>query len=188
MSNQDLIELLKRGDEQAFKKLVETWQDLVFNTVFGMVQDFQEAEDLSQEVFIQVYQSIKQFRGDAKLSTWIYRIAVTKSLDWSRKRKTKKRIDLMKSLIGFGEKESQPSEFVHPGVVMEKKESARILMRAMQLLPDNQRVAFTLIKVEGLSYEEVASIMETSIKAVEALMHRAKENLRKQLKDYYTNQ
>jgi RNA polymerase sigma factor (sigma-70 family) len=78
LSDQDLIELLKQGDEQAFRKLVETWQDLVFNTVLGMVQDFQEAEDLSQEVFIQVYQSIKQFRGDAKLSTWIYRIAVTK--------------------------------------------------------------------------------------------------------------
>lgn len=188
MSDQDLIELLKKGDEQAFRKLVETWQDLVFNTVLGMVQDFQEAEDLSQEVFIQVYQSIHQFRGDAKLSTWIYRIAVTKSLDWGRKRKTKKRIDLMKSLIGFGEKDAQPSEFIHPGVVMENKESAGKLWRAMQSLPDNQRVAFTLVKVEGLSYEEVASIMETTIKAVEALMHRAKENLRKQLKDYYTKQ
>jgi RNA polymerase sigma factor (sigma-70 family) len=77
---------------------------------------------------------------------------------------------------------------VHPGVVMEKKESAGKLMKAMQALPDNQRVAFTLVKVEGLSYEEVANIMETTIKAVEALMHRAKENLRKQLKDYYSNQ
>lgn len=188
MSDQDLIELLKRGDEKAFRKLVETWQDLVFNTVLGMVQDFQEAEDLSQEVFIQVYQSIKQFRGEAKLSTWIYRIAVTKSLDWSRKRKTKKRIDLMKSLIGMADKDPEPGEFVHPGVVMENKESAGKLWRAMQSLPDNQRVAFTLVKVEGLSYEEVASIMETTIKAVEALMHRAKEHLRKQLRDYYTNQ
>jgi RNA polymerase sigma factor (sigma-70 family) len=185
LSDQELILLLKKGDGQAFKTLVETWQDMVFNTILGMVQDEQEAEDLSQEVFVQIFQSIKQFRGDSKLSTWMYRIAVTKSLDWTRKKKAKKRINLMKSLIGFGDKEPQPIEFMHPGIVMENKESARELFKAMQLLPENQRVALTLIKVEGLSYEEVAAVLGLTIKAVEALMHRAKENLRKLLKDYY---
>lgn len=91
----------------------------------------------------------------------------------------------MKSLIGFGFKDAEPSEFVHPGVLMENKESAIVLFKAMQLLPENQRVALTLIKVEGLSYEEVAAVMELTVKAVEALMHRAKENLRKRLKEYY---
>jgi len=185
LSDQELILLLKKGNEQAFKTLVENWQAMVFNTVMGLIQDVQESEDLSQEVFMQVFQSIHQFRGDSKLSTWIYRIAVSKALDWTRKQQAKRRINLMKSLIGFGNSAIQPTEFVHPGVLLEHKESAIILFKAMNLLPENQRVALTLIKVEGLSYEEVAAIMELSIKAVEALMHRAKENLRKRLKDHF---
>ena len=185
MSEQELILLLKKGNEQAFKMLVESRQDMVFNTILGMVQDMQEAEDLAQEVFIEVHHSINGFRGDAKLSSWIYRIAVTKSLDWVRKKKAKKRINQFRNLIGFGEKESVLVEFIHPGLRLEQKETAGKLFKAMQTLPENQRVAFTLIKVEGLNYEEVSVIMGCSIKAVESLMHRAKEKLRNILKKEY---
>ncbi|MFW2477973.1 MAG: RNA polymerase sigma factor, partial [Sediminibacterium sp.] len=85
MNQEDLILQLKARNEQAFRQLIESCQDMVFNTVLGIVQDFQEAEDLAQEVFIQVYHSIDGFRGEAKLQTWIYRIAITKALDWQRK-------------------------------------------------------------------------------------------------------
>ena len=87
MSEQEFILSLQNGDQLAFKQLVETWQNMVYNTVLSIVQDVQEAEDVSQEVFVQVYQSVKKFRGDAKLSTWLYRVAVTKALDAERKKK-----------------------------------------------------------------------------------------------------
>ncbi len=187
MNEQEFILSLQNGDRLAFKQLVETWQNMVYNTVLSIVQDVQEAEDVSQEVFVQVYQSVKSFRGDAKLSTWLYRVAVTKALDMERKKKARKRMANLRSWVGLGEKEEEAAvHFHHPGVVLDNKEQAAVLFRAMQKLPENQRIAFTLIKAEGLSYDETADIMNVSVKAVEALMHRAKENLRKQLQSYYT--
>lgn len=188
MSEQEFILSLQKGDQLAFKQLVETWQNMVFNTVLSIVQDVQEAEDVAQEVFIQVYQSVKNFRGDAKLSTWLYRVAVTKALDAERKKKSKKRVANLRSWIGLGEKEEEQAvHFHHPGIVLDNKERAAVLFKAMQKLPGNQRIAFTLIKAEGLSYDDVANIMNITVKAVEALMHRAKENLKKQLQQYYTS-
>ena len=185
MNDQDFIISLRNGNQLAFRQLVEAWQNMVYNTVLSIVQDNQEAEDLSQEVFIQVYQSIATFRGEARLSTWIYRIAITKALDAERKKKAKKRIANLKSWVGLGEKEEQAVHFDHPGVKLDQKEKAAVVFAAMKQLPENQRVAFTLIKTEGLSYEETAAIMNITIKAVEALMHRAKDNLRKLLAQYY---
>ena len=81
-----LVEKLKQGDEAAFKNIVETWQNMVFNTALGIVQNDGDAEDIAQEVFVQVFQSISSFKGESKFSTWLYRITVTKSLDHERKK------------------------------------------------------------------------------------------------------
>ena len=181
------IQSLKQGNNAAFTQLIEAYQHMVFNTVLSIVQQFEEAEDVSQEVFVQVYQNVQDFRGDAKLSTWIYRIAVTKALDWERKKKTKKRINVVKNMIGIGVKEEESiTDFHHPGIDLHNKEKAAFLFKALKQLPENQRMAFTLIKAEGLSYAEVSEILKTSIKGVEGLMHRAKESLRNILKDYYS--
>ena len=84
------MDRLKQGDDAAFKIIVETWQDMVFNTALGIVQNAEDAEDIAQEVFVQVYQSVGSFKGDSKFSTWMYRITVTKSLDHERRKKRKK--------------------------------------------------------------------------------------------------
>ena len=81
MNQPELIAQLQQGDEQAFKKLVDEWQDMVYNTVLGIVQNADDADDITQEVFIQVYQSVSSFKGDSKFSTWLYRITVSKALD-----------------------------------------------------------------------------------------------------------
>ena len=86
-----LIEQLKQKDEAAFKAVVETWQDMVFNTAIGIVQSAEDAEDVAQEVFVQVYESINTFKGDSKFSTWLYRITITKAMDHIRRKKRKKR-------------------------------------------------------------------------------------------------
>jgi len=187
LNEQELIRGLQNGDATAFRQLVETWQHMVYNTVLSIVQNTGEAEDLAQDVFIQVYQSVAQFRGEAKLSTWLYRIALTKALDAERKKKAKKRMAGFRSWIGAGGEEVEAVHFDHPGVQLDNKEKAAMLFKAMTQLPENQRIAFTLIKSEGLSYEEVASVMNLGVKAVESLMHRAKENLRKKLQQYYNH-
>lgn len=186
MDERILVERLKQGEEAAFKTIVDTWQDMVFNTALGIVQNAEDAEDISQEVFVQVYQSVSSFKGDSKFSTWLYRIAITKSLDHERRKKRKKRFAFVKSL--FGEESEvviHPPDFHHPGVVMDKKENAAALFQAINKLPENQRIAFSLHKVEGLSYQEVSEVMNTTVSSVESLMHRAKNNLKKNLEDYY---
>ncbi len=180
LSETKLIKDLQQKSESAFKELVDSYQKMVYNTVLGIVQQEQEAEDLAQEVFIQVYMSIDGFREDAKLSTWIYRIATTKALDWERKKKTKKRFGKILSFFSNDDEQVHDAvEFNHPGIQLEKKEQANILFKALNKLPDNQRIAFILIKLEGLNYQEASEVMNTSLKAIEAYMHRAKINLQK---------
>ncbi|HTY08910.1 MAG TPA: RNA polymerase sigma factor [Candidatus Edwardsbacteria bacterium] len=185
-----LLAGIRSGDDAAFRALVERFQDMVYNTCLGLLQNREDAEDTAQDVFIKVHQSAKGFRGDARLSTWIYRIAVTASLDLLRSRKRKKRFAIVQSLFGTPETEeiADRSPFAHPGVALENKERAAVLFRAMATLPEHQRVAFTLHKVEGLSYQEIGEILQTTVPAVESLMHRAKENLRERLADYYQDQ
>ena len=180
MTEQELIQRLKEGDETAFKYLVDNYQERVYNTAIGIVQNAEDAEDVAQEVFIQVYRSIHNFKGESKLSTWLYRIATTRALDLLRSRKSKKRFGLLQRLFGEGnEPVFEIPDFNHPGVALDRKESAARLFKAINQLPENQKVAFTLHKLEDLSYHEISEIMKTSLPAVESLMHRAKQNLRK---------
>ena len=186
MNQPELIEQLKQGDEQAFTKLVDEWQDMVYNTALGIVQNAHDADDITQEVFIQVYKSVSSFKGESKISTWLYRITVSTALDHEKKKKRKKRFGFVQSLFGGQEEEQlHPVEFNHPGVELEKKERANELFNALKQIPDKQRIVFTLHKLEGQSYQEVAEIMNTTLYAVESLMSRAKINLRKELNKYY---
>jgi RNA polymerase sigma-70 factor (ECF subfamily) len=184
----ELIVLLQQGNETAFKELVQTYEVLVYNTTLSIVQNETVADDITQEVFIKVYQSIHSFKGESKLSTWLYRIAITKSLDYLKHKKRKKRFAFIQSLTGSrNEEEIHPPEFNHPGIVMEQKENAKALFIAMNKLPENQRIAFTLHKLEALKHQEVAVVMQVSVQAVESLIARAKTNLRIILKTYFEN-
>ena len=182
----ELIERLKQRDETAFKTIVEQWQDMVYNTILGIVQNDTEAEDLAQDVFIKVFEKVGTFKGDSKFSTWLYRIATTTALDHLRSRKRKKRFGFLQSLTGSaGDEKEQIPDFHHPGVNLDNKERAAVLFRAIETLPDNQKAAYTLHKLEGLSYRDVSEVLNTTVSAVESLMSRANQNLRKQLEEYY---
>ena len=186
MSHDQLIAEIKEGSQNAFRALVEEFQSRVYNTCLSILLNEVEAEETAQDVFIEVYHSIKNFRGESKLSTWIYRIATMKSLELIRKNKRQKRFAFLQSLTGNkDEKEIDPAGFDHPGVLMEQQENATILFRAIAELPETQKIAFTLHKVEGLPYQDICEIMETSLSSVESLMFRAKKNLQVSLKYYY---
>jgi RNA polymerase sigma factor (sigma-70 family) len=184
LTENELILGLQEGDELAFKELVTRFQDRVFNTALGLLQHATDAEDIAQEVFIQVYRSVQQFKGESLLSTWIYRITVTKSLDFLRSKKRKKRFGFVRSLFGEDNQPVyDPGDFNHPGVQKENKDDAALLFRLVNQLPETQRTAFLLNKVEELSYREIAAIMNTSEPAVDSLLQRAKQNLRKKINE-----
>ena len=159
---------------------------MVYNTALSIVQQSEEAEDVAQEVFVQVFQSIDGFKKESKFSTWLYRITLSKAMDHERRKKRKKRFGFVKSLFGEdNEVVVDPPDFYHPGVALDNKEKASVLFKAIETLPENQRIAFILNKVEGLGYQHISEIMDTTVSAVESLLHRAKSNLRKTLKQYY---
>ena len=186
MTEQALISRIRSGDEQAFKELVISKQTLVFNTILGFLQSTEDAEDVTQEVFIKVYESIHQFKGESALSTWIYRVAVTTALEFIRAKKRKKRFGFMQPLFGGADETPiEISDFHHPGISLDNKEKAAMLFSSIKKLPDNQQIAFVLNKLEGLSYKEIAEVMKTSVSAVESLLHRAKTNLKDILKNFY---
>lgn len=186
MTNEtELIEQLKQGDNTAFKTIVEQWKDMVYNTILGIVQNETEAEDLTQDVFIKVFEKIGTFKGDAKFSTWLYRIATTTALDHLRSKKRKKRFGFLQSLGGSGDEKESIPDFHHPGVSLDNKERAAVLFKAIDALPENQKTAYTLHKLEGLSYRDVSEVLNTTVSAVESLMSRANQNLRKELDEYY---
>ncbi len=182
MNEVELIQGLRNGEEVAFKFLVNNYQDRVFNTAIGIVQNAEDAEDVAQEVFIQVFRSVQSFKAESKLSTWIYRITTTRALDHLRSRKSKKRFGFLQRLFGEGnEPIYELPDFHHPGVSLDRKENAALLFKAIDKLPEKQKIAFTLNKLEDLSYVEVSDVMQVSVPAVESLKHRAKQNLRKML-------
>ncbi|MFZ4621610.1 MAG: RNA polymerase sigma factor, partial [Bacteroidota bacterium] len=126
------------------------------------------------------------FRGDSRLSTWLYRIMVAKSLNWIRNTKRKKRFGVILPIFGIEAVEtSLVSTENLPEEELERTERAEVLTQALERLPLNQRTAFTMHKINDISYDEIAEVMGVSHSAVESLIHRAKEHLRKILSDYY---
>ncbi|RYZ22249.1 MAG: RNA polymerase sigma factor [Chitinophagaceae bacterium] len=183
MTESNLIERLRQREEAAFRELVGLYQDRIYNTVLGLVQQPEDAEDLAQEVFIRVWNGIAGFKGEAALGTWIYRIAVTQALDFLRSRQRKKRGGLLAGLFGRGAEQPGAADFFHPGVAAERREDSALLFKAIRALPEQQQAAFVLQKLEGLRQDEIAAVLNTTVSSVESLLHRAKQNLRKELEN-----
>jgi RNA polymerase sigma factor (sigma-70 family) len=183
MTDQELIEGIIRKDREAIHFLVNTYQRQVIKTAHYFLQDMQEAEDLSQEILIEILSSAHRFRQSAKFSTWIYRITVNRSLNQVKKMNRKKIVFRIGNLLRNDG--SNPGEFEGSvqgtGSRLEEKETGRILTEAVGRLPENQRIAFVLCKYNELSYQEVSEVMNVSVSSVESLIHRAKMNLQKNL-------
>jgi RNA polymerase sigma factor (sigma-70 family) len=188
LREEDLIQSLIEGHEHAYRLMMEEYADLVYNTSLSIIQNANDAQDITQDVFIEVFQSIKKFEKKSSLKTWIYRITVTKTLDELKKAKSLKRGSLFTRVFKNKEERTMPDipHFHHPGVELEQKEAASALFLAIDKLPEKQKVAFTLNKVEQLSYKEISEIMQLSLSSVESLIFRARQNLQKLLENYYT--
>jgi RNA polymerase sigma-70 factor (ECF subfamily) len=182
---------LRAGSQAAFSQLIDAYQQKVFGTCISFVPNKEDAEDIAQEVFLEVFKSISKFKGDAKLSTWIYKIATNKCLEFIRKRNAKKRFAFMQTILGNEipiDKTSYFTEINHPGIILENKEKSAIVFKAINKLPENQRVIFTLAKIDGRSYQEIVEITGKSLSSVESILFRAKKGLQVKLENYYTSE
>ena len=178
MIEKKIIEGLKNKDENIFKFLVEKYKDKVYNTVLSILQNAEEAEDITQEVFIQVFTSINNFRGNSSLSTWIYKISITKAFEQIRFKKRKKRFAFLINLFNKKNETIEIPDFYHPGVILEQKENSKILFQAIENLNEKQKKTYILHNIEGLSYKKISKITGFSIGSIESLIHRAKKKLK----------
>lgn len=184
MNESELIKLILQGERDKFRIFVEKYQQLVFRTCMGFVHNKEDADDLTQEVFIQAYQSLPEFKMGSAFSTWLYRIAVNASLNKVRKSAGTSLIQRLESLFGSeNQLAGQVTGFDtdDPENIIIKREHSQWLQKALDSLPENQRTAIVLSKYDDLSQKEIAEIMKTTEGAVEALLQRAKKNLREKL-------
>ncbi len=182
MTENEIINRILNGEKDLFRFLVEEHQAMVFRTCMGFVHNKDDADDLSQEVFVGAYQALHKFKGNSSFSTWLYRIAVNASLNKVRKSRKSFVFQQLESL--FGPSKQHPIEIVSletddPEKIIIREENQKWLQGALDKLPEKQRTAIVLSKYDDLSQKEIAEIMNITEGAVEALIQRAKANLRK---------
>ena len=175
------LERFQLGDKTAFNQLVFHYRSSVITTCYRFLLNQQDAEDISQDVFVAVYQSLSSFRGDSKLSTWIYRITVTKCLDEIKRRHRKKRISSLGKLLHIDIFSDWISGGTMPDTALHENERLREVEIVLNTLPENQRIAFTLSKIDGFSPREISEIMNISVLAVDSLVYRAKKKTTQEL-------
>ena len=166
------------NNKSDFTTLYNEYSVLVYNVALNYLQNIEDAEEITQDVFIQLHTSLQKFQEKSSLKTWIYRITINKCLDFIKHKNSQKRFFI------FGKKSQNEfeilniSNFEHPGILLENKEKAKLLFGIINELKENQKTAFILSKVDGLSNPEIAAIMNLSISSVESLVFRAKTILK----------
>jgi RNA polymerase sigma-70 factor (ECF subfamily) len=176
---------LKSGDSLAYEKLVKLYQNKVYNTCYSFLKQSDIAEDQTQEVFILIFNSIAQFEEKSTLKTWIYRITVSRCLDYLRSQSRQKRKSTgLLSLFGLSQEIPANNDFT-PYEHLENKEYAKIIADTLDEMKDKYKTAFVLKYMEGMSQKEIAQIMECSEKAVEGILARAKIILKEKLIAYF---
>jgi len=178
MHEKELIQRFQGGESWAFDRLMEKHQERVYRIAFGMLGDRDSAADIVQEVFIRAFRSLKKFRRDSSLSTWLHRITVNLSIGEIRKRKVRNHF----SLGGFTERLRSP--IGRPSKELDRKDDRERIQKAVEKLPPRQRAIFVMRHDEDLSHVEIAGALELSEGAVRASYFQALKKLREELGDH----
>ncbi len=172
------------GDEAACTRLVTDHQRMVYQLSLHLLGDQQEALDLSQEVFLRVFRTLGQFRGQSTLRTWIYRVVVTQASNrrrWWRRRHQSQQVALDQHVAQHGDlADARP--FAKPDQVAEQRETAQQVWAALDRLPFDQRTILVLREIDGLSYDEIAGSLNVAVGTVKSRLARAREHLREELR------
>jgi len=173
-SDLELVQLVRAGDEQSYRLLVERYQTLVFTIALRMVRDRAEAEDIAQDVFLKVYRTLENFREEASFKTWICKIATNRCIDWRRKHGLRQDSTTM-----VEEAESLPDQtFERPDQALLRRETQAEVRRVIEEMPDKYRTILLLYHFDGLSYKDIAEQQDISPRTVETRLYRAKQMLR----------
>jgi RNA polymerase sigma-70 factor (ECF subfamily) len=179
MPEKQLIERILSGDKEAFRLLMEKYQQQVFHVAIGFVHSREDAEDITQEVFIRVYRALRSFKEKSLFSTWLYRITLNTAMNYVNKNRRRNLLtDACNSLMSLLNKSNEERDAQQK---LETTEIEKNIQKAIDELPEKQRKAFILSKYEDLPQREIAEIMQTSEGAVEQLLVRAKKSLQKKL-------
>jgi RNA polymerase sigma-70 factor (ECF subfamily) len=183
----DLMLRVKKGDATAFEELVDKYKQPVLNLVYRTLRDTSEAEDLAQNVFIQVFKSADRYRVEAKFTTWLFTIARNLCLNEIRRRSRHPAESLDAAQTPDDEGSSRQFEDRRntsaPDLLL-RDELTNKVEEALASLPENQRTAILLFKEKDMSYEEISKILECSLSATKSLIHRGRETLKLKLKPY----
>jgi RNA polymerase sigma-70 factor (ECF subfamily) len=188
-----LIRRLKERDEDAFREMMQTHQQQVFNLIFRMLNNREEAEDLAQEVFVTVFKSIDSFRGDSKFSTWLYRITANHCKN-RYKYLSRRRFHAAQPLDELRERDatgrdggpavSLQAQISEPDQVLEGKRMEQAVQEAIAALDEEHRLLVVLRDIQGLSYNEIATITGLAEGTVKSRLHRARLALKDRLKKH----
>jgi RNA polymerase sigma-70 factor, ECF subfamily len=188
LSDHQLIEATKRGDEAAFAEIVNRYRNPLTNYLFRMLNDYEEAIDLAQETFVRVYFAIERYHTDYAFSTYIYRIATNLAISEIRKKRRRKLLSLT-SFFQTEENDSQefhpPDEKSLPDEDLIENERNRTIEKAIATLPDKYRAPIVLREIQELSYEEIAQILGLGLGTTKSRISRARALLREKLKHYF---
>ena len=184
LSSEDLMAKIAKGDDDAFEILVNRHQTSVLNLIYRFIGDRTQAKDLSQEVFLRVWQSARSYKPEAKFTTWIYRIATNLCLNELKSAHHKKWLQFFQSDANDEARteENIPDRLPSPEDLLLAKERSSQITNALQSLPESQRMALILKRYDDLSYQEIAQVLGCSVPAVESLLVRAKRSLQERLK------
>ena len=186
LSDADLIHAFRQGDETAFEELVRRYQRAVSNVIYLTLGDRQEVEDLTQEVFIRAYRSLSRFDENAKLYSWLYRIAVNLCIDEVRRKKIRKTISLNLMTESALERERKSKDSHSPATAeLLKAENSDVILKALKKLSPAYRSALVLREYENMAYEDIADSLGVSVQAVKSRIFRARQEMRELLKDYF---
>jgi RNA polymerase sigma-70 factor (ECF subfamily) len=185
LSSEELMAKVAGGDDQAFEILVTRHQTSVLNLIYRFIGDKTQAKDLAQEVFIRVWQAARSYKPEAKFTTWIYRITANLCFNELKSSRRKKWLQFLRS---DEDREVRMEEDIAEGSpspedLLLAKEQSRQISKALQRLPENQRMALILKRYDDLSYQEIAEVLGCSVSAVESLLVRAKRTLHEKLID-----
>jgi RNA polymerase sigma-70 factor (ECF subfamily) len=185
-SDVELVKAARDGDMGAYDQLVQRYQERIYATVYHMTSNHEDANDLAQETFIKAYSALKSFKGDSSFYTWVYRIAVNKTINFLKQRKNKTSLSL--NDLDFNiENDPELVAFVSentPRRAIALAELQGKLNAALQKLSDVHRMVVTLHDVQGLSHEEIAEIMDCNVGTVRSRLFYARQQLQAYLSDY----
>jgi len=185
-SDVELVKAARDGDMDAYDQLVRRYQERIYATVYHMTSNHEDANDLAQETFIKAYAALKSFKGDSSFYTWVYRIAVNKTINFLKQRKNKTSLSLNDLDFNI---ENDPELVALVSDRTPRRDIALVelqgkLNEALQKLSDVHRMVVTLHDVQGLSHEEIAQIMDCNVGTVRSRLFYARQQLQAYLSDY----